>query len=98
MGDSLRVPTVVAVTLWAASALAVVTYTVIAFKETATDLEKAVVGTTNPLVASAATFAAEGVGGRDKQGALINQLTPVGPGKAQSPFKPLNRDRFRKSQ
>lgn len=63
-----RIPTALAVGLWVASGLAVMTYTFIAFKETATGAEAAgltiaeVAGSaTNPLVASAAVLAAEEV-------------------------------------
>lgn len=63
-----RVPTVLAVGLWVASGLAVMTYTFVAFKETATGAEAAGLsiaeigaGATNPLVASAAVLAAEEV-------------------------------------
>lgn len=67
-GDSggFRIPTVVAVTLWAGCALSVLTYTVIAFKETATDLESALVVGANPLVATGAVLAAETIGQPDK--------------------------------
>lgn len=53
---------VFAVTAWTASALAVIGYTYIAFKETATDLEGmalSVEGGINPLVASANLLDAE---------------------------------------
>lgn len=57
-----KIPKVLAVTLWAASGLAVLSYTYIAFKETANGLESGAmnaVGAANPLVASAAVLAAE---------------------------------------
>jgi len=60
VGD-FRIPTFIAVGFWVASALAVTTYTVIAFKETATDLEGAVAFGASPLVASAAVLAADTV-------------------------------------
>jgi hypothetical protein len=63
-----RVPTVFAVGLWVASGLAVMTYTLVAFKETATGVEaaglsiaEAVGSASSPLVASAAVLAAEEV-------------------------------------
>lgn len=78
MGEP-RIPVVVAVGFWAASALAVFTYTYIAFKETANGLEsgamKAVeIGETaaNPLVATGAILAAEAV----------------------APEKPIDREKF----
>lgn len=61
----LRIPTIVAVTAWVASAMAVASYTWIAFKETATDLEgagMAVGAATNPLVASTDVLSAEVAG------------------------------------
>lgn len=59
-----RIPTVFAVGLWVASGLAVLTYTFIAFKETATGVEAAgmIVGEAanpNPLIAAASVLAAE---------------------------------------
>lgn len=58
-----KIPTALAVTLWVGSGLAVLTYTYIAFKETANGLESGamdIVGSSvNPLVASAAILAAE---------------------------------------
>lgn len=55
MGEP-KFPVVFAVGLWAASGLAVLTYTVIAYRETANGLESGamtVLGQTNGLVASA---------------------------------------------
>lgn len=59
-----KVPMVVAVGLWVASALAVTAYTYIAFKETANGLESGAMelaSGSNPLVASAAVLTAEEV-------------------------------------
>lgn len=61
MGN-MRIPTVIAVTAWAASALAVLSYTYIAFKETATDLEGLVLDANavqNPLIAAGDILDAE---------------------------------------
>lgn len=66
MGD-FRIPTVLAVGLWSASALAVLTYTYIAFSETATDLEKLGMAAEGGLIGSAAVLAAEGVGAPEKK-------------------------------
>lgn len=58
----LRVPMVLAVTAWAASALAVLGYTYIAFKETATDLEGMILDVNavqNPLIAAGDVLDAE---------------------------------------
>jgi len=66
MGE-IRIPTVLAVGLWAASALAVLTYTTIAFKETSTDLEGVLAFGGNPLVAGATAMAAEEIAPPQKQ-------------------------------
>lgn len=61
MGD-FRIPSLIAVPLWVGSALAVLGYTYLAFKETANGIESAalsVEGTINPLVASANVLSAE---------------------------------------
>lgn len=78
----LRIPTVVAVGLWAASGLAVLTYTYIAFKETATDAERILQIAASPLIANEALLAAEGV---------TSEL------EKPKPAKPLDRKRFKKS-
>jgi hypothetical protein len=57
-----KIPVFLAVGLWSASALAVITYTAIAFKKTATGLDEAVLIAGSPLVASPALLAAEGAG------------------------------------
>lgn len=65
-----KIPMPLAVTLWAGSALAVLTYTTLAFKETANGLESgamAVAAVENPLVAGAAYLAATEVGAPKKQ-------------------------------
>jgi len=65
-----KIPMPLAVTLWAGSALAVLTYTVLAYKETANGLESgamAIGAATNPLVAGAAYLAATEVGAPKKQ-------------------------------
>ncbi len=54
-----------AVTVWAGSALAVLTYTYLAYKETANGFESGAmnaVGAANPLVATAAIIAANEIG------------------------------------
>ena len=59
-----KVPVVLAVGLWVASGLAVLTYTYIAFKETANGLESGAMEVTelaNPLVATAGVLASEEV-------------------------------------
>lgn len=57
-----KFPVVLAVGLWGASALAVLTYTLIAYKETATKVEGIAALAADPLVASAAVLAAETAG------------------------------------
>lgn len=60
----MKVPTALAVGVWAASGLAVLTYTYIAFKETANGLESgamAIGQAANPLIAAPAILAAETV-------------------------------------
>ena len=62
--SEIRIPTVVAVTAWIASALAVASYTYIAFKETASDLEAMGMTVTTGgglLAASAEVIAADSV-------------------------------------
>lgn len=64
-----KLPMPLAVTLWAASGLAVLTYTVLAYKETANGLESGAMGAAavaNPLVASATILAATEVGSPKK--------------------------------
>jgi hypothetical protein len=48
-----------AVGLWAASALAVLTYTAIAYKKTATSTDEMVLDASSPLVANTGLLAAE---------------------------------------
>lgn len=57
-----KIPVFLAVGLWSASALAVLTYTAIAFKETATGLDEAVLVAGSPLVAGAGLLGAEAAG------------------------------------
>jgi hypothetical protein len=67
--NELRIPAVFAVGLWAASGLAVLTYTVIAFRETGKGLENfSPIGKNSlGLVAAAGTLAAEEIGPQGKQ-------------------------------
>lgn len=63
--SGVKLPMPLAVTLWAGSALAVLTYTALAYKETANGLESgalAAASVANPLVASAAILAANEIG------------------------------------
>lgn len=65
-----KIPMPLAVTLWAGSALAVLTYTTLAYKETAKGLESGAIAlatVTDPLVAGAAIIAATEVGAPKKQ-------------------------------
>lgn len=60
--NSIRIPSLIAVPLWIGSALAVLGYTYLAFKETANGFESAAIsveGAINPLVASADVLSAE---------------------------------------
>lgn len=57
-----KIPVFLAVGFWAASALAVLTYTAIAFKKTATGVDEMVIIAGNPLVASAGLIGAEAAG------------------------------------
>lgn len=64
-----KLPMPLAVTLWAASGLAVLTYTTLAYKETANGLESgaiAAVAVADPLVAGAAYLAATEIGAPKK--------------------------------
>lgn len=54
-----KFPVVFAVGLWAASGLAVLSYTLTAWKQTATTAEALFTAGANPLVASAAVLSAE---------------------------------------
>jgi hypothetical protein len=67
----MKIPTVLAVGVWAASGLAVLTYTYIAFKETANGLESGAMvlggNAINPLISSAAILASEEVAPPEKQ-------------------------------
>lgn len=82
---SVKIPTVIAVTAWLASGLAVLGYTYIAFKETASDLEAvgvSVAGVTSPLVASANVLAADVEPGNTKplnRGKFNPSKDPNGP-------------------
>lgn len=67
---SLKIPTALAVTLWAASGLAVLSYTILAYKETANGLETGALALAgaqaNPLVATASILAATEAGAAKK--------------------------------
>jgi hypothetical protein len=66
----LKLPMPLAVTLWAASSLAVLTYTALAFKETANGLESGAIAletVADPLVEGAAFIAATEMGAPKKQ-------------------------------
>lgn len=65
-----KIPMPLAVTLWASSALAVITYTALAYKETANGLETGAIAAAtvaDPLVAGAAVLAATELGAPKKQ-------------------------------
>lgn len=57
-----KIPVFLAVGLWTASALAVLTYTAIAFKKTATGLDESIIVAGDPLVATPGLLAAEAAG------------------------------------
>jgi hypothetical protein len=65
-----KVPTALAVGVWAASGLAVLTYTYIAFKETANGLESGAMvlggNAINPLVSAGAILASEEIAPPEK--------------------------------
>jgi hypothetical protein len=79
----MKIPTVFAVGVWAASGLAVLTYTYIAFKETATGLESGALAVAehaavaaNPLVAGSEVLLAEQVAAPPEKKLDRNRFTP----------------------
>lgn len=94
MGEP-KIPVFVAVGFWVASGLAVMGFTYVAFKETATGVENfAIQGGLNPdLVAASGVLSAE----LKPEKSLISMLPNVG-GKATPAFKPLERGRFKGSK
>lgn len=74
-----KIPMPLAVTLWAGSALAVLTYTALAYKETANGLETGAIAAAtavNPLVAGASILAATELGAPKKQHRAKFQHSP----------------------
>lgn len=101
MGEP-KIPVFLAVGFWAASALAVLGYTYIAFKETAKGAESGAWGAasvTNPLVAGADVLTA-GLASKNAKGqSAISQLPEAPPGTHLRPsFKPLERGKFNPSR
>lgn len=85
MGD-LRIPVPIAVALWAASGLAVLSYTYLAFKETA----KGAKPTDTPLSARA-----QKAERRELSSKLLRQLPELEPLPGETPSKPLTGRRFK---
>lgn len=81
-----RIPVPIAVLAWTASGLAVLSYTYLAFKETANG-QGSVPGETLPPKLS-----------KKQQENLVSQLPELKPLKNPTPSKPLIRGRFKKSQ
>jgi hypothetical protein len=81
-----RIPVPIAVAAWAASGLAVLSYTYLAFKETASGAEPTKSGTR--LSAAA---------GKKELQELVSDLPELKPLKNPTPITPLNRNKFQKS-
>jgi hypothetical protein len=81
-----RIPVPIAVVAWAASGLAVLSYTYLAFKETSSGAE--------PTKSGSRLSAAAGKKELDE---LVSTLPELHPLKNPTPVKPLIRGRFQKS-
>lgn len=98
MGEP-KIPVFVAVGFWFASALAVASYTYVAFKETANGAESGamlVAAGADPLVATAGILSSEL--SPQPKGSLRSLLPNVPSNNIQRPFKPLERGKFKGSQ
>lgn len=91
-----RIPVSLAVGFWIASGLAVLGYTYIAFRETASGAIEnfAVQGGVEPSLVAAGNLLSSELS-PDKKTPLNNLLTPVHGTHPQAPFKPLERGKFK---